>query len=386
MAFPDQNTLKNQDAEKHCFPALVDHEPYDTMQEPMLLFKPPTINTKRRKSDGQAERKRSVKKVYGFLKLKKKPEPVQETLNRTHSFDDLHRRLRGWDHVAKDEVEVPKKSRPETYVYRRPRRMSRKSSQTDTQHENEPVVKTITNGVSATEDNTRHNHVPKLKSNSKVPVKTPLKKTVSEPPKDRSCLSEFDVMAPSSSKSKGFSIMSSTVGILRVQLLYIRIPQEQCTQKYEGNSDLEDEVAISEATSSSVDGLFCTLDLDGKLSHHESSLQPLKLWAGAQVVSFDNTEREVVFYSTKHQQLFIKCYKLPLKLHQDESHSTFLSQNPSAECLGVGVHTLAQQEPQKTTNEEEVVSDWSAVAADTEDINIPLEPHGSILLRMSYIC
>ena len=460
MALLDPGTLRPRDYqdEESNFPALVDHEPYETTQEPMLLFKPPTI-----KRTQPRERKKSQGLVSDLFKKKQKPKAKEGTLYRSRSFDTLHRRLRGWDVTnEKDEVdggdEATKKPKPETFVYQPPRRRAKKSLG-DTKKEKEPVVDTVSAepAVSGSDqspparpkrdselmdDNAMMYEVPisilnKI-SNSEATNKTEVNaetnpgsnaeemdsSSVSKeeptsiynplsdskgslspkaPPKPvrqkrkgaehqkerRRSFTEQDLMPPSKSEELSPVLrMNSSVGMLRVRVLGISIPQKHNIRKSGGSSDSEDEedaVTIPAVTEiNPTDGVFCTLSINGKPSRHESSLQPLK--PRAQTAVFDHTESEAVFYSTQKQQLFVTCRKLPLKAHQDEHCSTSLSQNPSAECFGVGIHTLAQQKLVKVSEKDGMITDWSAVTADSKECGIQLEPQGSILLGMSYIC
>ena len=492
------------------YPALVSHQPYETVREPMLLFRPPTRRKETSTDKKNIKKKNSVSSIFehagpkhkkwdGFFSNKK--QDVAETkwngsLRRSRSFDTLHRRLTGWDEVVIKEAEAKQKQqKPVTFVYRPPTK--KKETKTvegevlnketlpvkeglegewskeeevpeapDLEHDddsanketvpNPPVPKrdsqlfsegfsvyevpvsilsrkqeddklvpkqdmeqatsqikngemdsskkekesedTTSNGISISkgiEDNDKAPAPPK-------PTKPPLSQGSSSPQapdkparsrnrasqsKDRrKSFTELDILAPAPANNNQALIVgniSKDIGLLRIKVLGMRFSQKSRIQKTLGDMDSDGEEELPVAMEiAPTDGLFCTLSINGKQSKFESSLQSLR--QREQSAVWDQTETEAVFYATGQQQIFITSRKLPLKDHETDQ-SAPLSQNPKAECFGVGIYPLAKQKPEKVSKEDGSIADWSEVKGTAQEVAVTLEPHGNVLLGMSYI-
>ena len=494
---PDvHNRTRRSKTEVVYIPMLIDHEPHETVREPMILFHPPAKRKEPSSAEKKSRRKSSVEQpgkhmkqwegviTEFFNKKHKVNEAKQGTLYRSRSFDTLHRRLKGWDDVLRqdDKPETVEKPKPQTFVYQPKRKKStaaisheKNETETKLREENnndelDPDKKEDATGMANQEksdgedgnqnqekgndlvtaplipkrdsqegtaaiyevptsmfsnqqnDLTQTTHdagntqthyqsnsaeelVDSKDSKNKNPgiptlIKASLSKVgSSSPPAPKkparrkmrdsqitNSFTELDLMVPTRSTNAQSvapqTLFSEDIGILRIKLLGVKGPQQQTTATVWYHKSDDEEETAPVAVVAPKDGLFCTLSINGKQSRFESSLQPLK--PKEKTAVWGHAESEAVFYCTRQQQVFVTSRKLSLKDH-DKDSSSILSQNPKAECFGVGIYPIANQTLQKISEEDGSINDWAAVTGVSQETTINLEPHGTVLLEMAYI-
>ena len=170
------------------------------------------------------------------------------------------------------------------------------------------------------------------------------------------------------------------IGLLKIHVLGIRLPQGP-TRKGGGSDDDEEDEEERVAKATAKDGLFCVLSVNGKHSQFQSSLQPLDPIKQAAVWK-DTVGSVAVFYTTRSQQVFVMCRKLPLS-ESDQSES---SKKAQAECVGVGMIEISSLPSQSLNMDRGSIEDWSNVETGSQEMTVELEPAGSVLLRISYTC
>lgn len=195
-------------------------------------------------------------------------------------------------------------------------------------------------------------------------------------------------LAPTSSQEVPLS-KPEDIGLLKIKVLAVRLPQAPVKTRSEAtgyDTDEEERPPITKVTP--TDGLFCVLSINGKQSHYESSLQPLNTIKQASV--WDQIdESEAIFYATHSQQVFVRSYKLPLAdkdMIDSKNGDQSLSGRAKAECVGVGILPISSLPPVLVKGDRGSVEDWTKVESEGMEVTVPLEPHGSVLLKASYTC
>ena len=414
-----ESNEEDSDSTSPVFPSLVYDEPYKGLNRTILFRPPPTASQKRSQSPHgvpvRVHKKSLDDVITQFFSKKKKKTLLRgvsnktSTLSRSLSWSDLHQ-----EHTT-DTVVLPK-----TFVYTsRVRRQSTKetcSSKADSSdqddHEGVDSPDSIDGAVVVLDDSNSPPSVPRRHSQMinedanlyEVPVSTkpppkPVRKSKSanQLPKPaprkkkqmanneerRAVFTAQDIAIPRGSQPNVLETLTSStppltggdIGLVMINVLAIRVPQKPVQKEYDSDQEVQSTKPVSNSTPK--DELFCVLSIEGKHSQFESTLQPLNPIKQAAV--WDQTEPQATFYALHSQTLYTMSRKLPIA-----NGATPTSDRTNAECIGVGMQPLQTLQPRIISESRGCIDDWSKSNEGSTDITIPLEPFGSILLKMSY--
>ncbi|XP_019856083.1 PREDICTED: uncharacterized protein LOC109584699 [Amphimedon queenslandica] len=416
------------------FPALVYTEPHKALDQ-RVLFRPPQ---QKKRGEGEKRRRHSeITAPYGrhskswdevisdFISnkiLKNTPKEEPRPLTRSLSWDALHT-LKG----GKVEEEKPA---PKTFVFKpQKRKISRLGGKQEevikeaTEEEevpprnyqlednddpagpyevpmptpkrpirsSDPMKPTKSPRTKKSPNDESAVVAPVAKPRTKIPSNvTPVEATpIAPPPRDivsnTSRHTSFvvqDIVSPHSKLDEIKPIVKDgDIGLLKIRVLGMRLPQGPTKNKGTDSGGEEEEVEPV-ATVTPKDGLFCVLSIIGKHSQFQSSLQPLDPITGASVWNKTDAGCTAVFYTTASQQVVVMCRKLSLA-ESDQSES---SRRAQAECVGVGMIDISSLSHQTLSSDRGSIEDWSELKAQFNEVRLDLEPHGSVLLNVSYTC
>ena len=418
------------------FPALVYTEPHKALDQ-RILFRPPQQRKKKGEGEGDKRRRHSEitapyarhskpwdEVISDFISnkiFKNTPKEDPRPLTRSLSWDALH--------TVRQEKGKEEKPAPKTFVFKpQKRKVSRLGAKQEevikevTEEEvplrndqlednddtaspyevpvptpkrpirsSDPTLPTKTPRTKKPPNDESATVAPVAKPRTKIPSNvTPVQATpIAPPPRDvlpsttrHTSFVVQDIVSPHSKLDEIRPIVKDgDIGLLKIRVLGMRLPQGP-TRNKGTDSEGEQEEAEPVATVTPKDGLFCVLSIIGKHSQFQSSLQPLDPITGASVWNKSGGDCTAVFYTTTSQQVVVMCRKLSLA-ESDQSES---SRRAQAECVGVGMIDISSLSHETLTSDRGSIEDWSEVKGQFNEVRLDLEPHGSVLLNVSYTC
>ena len=363
-------------------------------KEPAVLFKPhgsrPRKGSKKKKG-GDKEFARLRKQSWQEVMQEMSKPPVRQKkrslfeiqktreLQKSFSMDTISTQ-RARPRVERETAQ-PSYTQPKTFVYKpQPRKKTSWAGLTPTQS---PRMQRrgLENGENEHPDYPSdrppplppHLPPPKPKRHSKKTIERMQTQT----------FTDMDITTPKVARADSIASIDDGLGILRMRLLAVSVPQIMTSSKTHGGDESDDEeLPPAPVEQVPTDGLFCIFSISNKQARAETTLQPLQ--PKKQAAIWDKTESNLFFYASASHQLFIASRKMPLADAVSNGEDDLpLSRRPSAESMGVGIYPVKNLLECVDCDGGEI-ENWVEADVKRREVRIALEPTGSVLLEMSF--